>query len=54
MIAYLNDQPLAIIAGETILDFCRRHKTHIPTLCDDTRLDAYGSCRVCSPATRIL
>lgn len=47
-LAFLNDQALPIVEGETILEFCRRHKTHIPTLCDDTRLDAFGSCRVCS------
>ena len=47
-VAYLNDHPLAINEGESILDFCRRHNRHIPTLCDDSRLDAYGSCRVCS------
>lgn len=47
-VAYLNGQALPIEAGETILEFCRRHEQHIPTLCDDTRLDAFGSCRVCS------
>lgn len=46
--AFLNNRPLPIVAGETILEFCRRHNYDIPTLCDDSRLDAYGSCRVCS------
>jgi formate dehydrogenase major subunit len=46
--AFLNHQALPIVEGETILEFCRRHEQSIPTLCDDSRLDAYGSCRVCS------
>ena len=46
--AFLNNRPLPIEDGETILEFCRRHNYEIPTLCDDSRLDAYGSCRVCS------
>lgn len=50
--AFLNGVAYDIIKGETVLDFSRRvdnSATHqIPTLCDDTRLDAYGSCRVCS------
>ncbi|NQZ07508.1 MAG: hypothetical protein HRT35_10140, partial [Algicola sp.] len=44
--AFLNHQALPIVEGETILEFCRRHEQSIPTLCDDSRLDAYGSCRV--------
>ena len=46
--AFLNGQALPIEPGETILQFCQRHEQHIPTLCDDSRLDAFGSCRVCS------
>ncbi len=46
--AYLNGIGYAIEDGESILDFCRRHHTEVPTLCDDSRLDAFGSCRVCS------
>ncbi|MBL4660113.1 MAG: (2Fe-2S)-binding protein, partial [Alcanivoracaceae bacterium] len=48
MIAYLNNRPHKVNAGETILDFSRRAKTHIPTLCDMPQLQAFGSCRVCS------
>jgi formate dehydrogenase major subunit len=51
-IAFLNGVAHQILADESVLDFSRRleenKKYDIPTLCDDTRLDAYGSCRVCS------
>jgi len=48
--AFLNGIPYEITAGETILTFSRRidEVNKIPTLCDDTRLAPYGSCRVCS------
>jgi len=46
--AYLNGVAYEVNDGESILDFSRRLHQDIPTLCDDTRLDAYGSCRVCS------
>lgn len=49
-IAFLNDSPRSFEAGETILQFTRRHlgKASIPTLCDAPNLEAFGSCRVCS------
>jgi len=48
--ASLNGKDYPVIAGETILEFSRRIESEqtIPTLCDDTRLEPYGSCRVCS------
>ena len=48
--AFLNGNPYPIEDGETILSFSRRLNAAdaIPTLCDDTRLEPYGSCRVCS------
>jgi len=48
--ASLNGNNYPVIAGETILEFSRRIESEqvIPTLCDDTRLEPYGSCRVCS------
>ncbi len=47
---FLNGVAYAIKQGETILEFSRRIQSEhaIPTLCDDTRLDPFGSCRVCS------
>jgi formate dehydrogenase major subunit len=47
-IAFIDGQPLTIQAGETILEFAKRHAFSIPTLCDDTRLESFGACRVCS------
>jgi formate dehydrogenase major subunit len=46
--AFLNGVAHELMAGESVLDFSRRLNQDIPTLCDDSRLDAYGSCRVCS------
>ena len=48
--AFLNGVAYPIDKGETILSFNRRltDSKVIPTLCDDTRLEPYGSCRVCS------
>ncbi len=49
MKAYINNQPHQIIKGETILEFVRRIETdEIPTMCQDNRLENFGSCRVCS------
>ena len=50
MIAYLDGKAYPIENGETILSFARRIKgqDHVPTLCDDSRLDPFGACRVCS------
>ncbi len=46
--AFLNGVNHQIVKDESILEFCRRLAQDIPTLCDDSRLDAFGSCRVCS------
>ncbi|WP_114327052.1 formate dehydrogenase subunit alpha [Candidatus Colwellia aromaticivorans] len=48
--AFLNGVSHLIEQGETILTFSRRSNTDhvVPTLCDDSRLEPYGSCRVCS------
>jgi len=50
MIAYLNNKPHEIEAGETMISFARRvlGADSIPTLCDAPNLDPFGSCRVCS------
>ena len=34
-------------AGETVLTACREAGVHIPTLCDDPRLEPFGGCRLC-------
>ena len=50
MKVYLNDIAYQANSHETILDFVRRVENHeaIPTMCQDDRLDNFGSCRVCS------
>lgn len=47
-IAFLDGQPYKIAEGETILEFAQRNNFSIPTLCDDSRLESFGACRVCS------
>jgi len=48
--AYIDNLPHAIIPGESILEFVRRHRGQglIPTLCQADNLENYGSCRLCS------
>ncbi len=48
MQAYLNNIAYKVQAGESILDFARRHGVELPTLCDASNLEAFGACRVCS------
>ena len=51
MKAFINNIAYDFIKGETILDFVRRieeNKNAIPTMCQDDRLENFGSCRVCS------
>ncbi|MEN8125736.1 MAG: formate dehydrogenase subunit alpha [Bacteroidota bacterium] len=50
MKAYINNTPHEIKKGETIFDFVRRIESQdaIPTMCQDDRLENFGSCRVCS------
>ena len=49
-IAYIDDLPYEMVAGETLIQFLRRHKgaDFVPTLCDAPNLRPFGSCRVCS------
>jgi formate dehydrogenase major subunit len=51
MKAFINNIGYEFNSGETILDFVRRiesNKEAIPTMCQDDRLENFGSCRVCS------
>ena len=51
MIAYLNNKAFEYHKGETVLDFVRRiekNRNAIPTMCQDDRLENFGSCRICS------
>ncbi|MCC6816784.1 MAG: formate dehydrogenase subunit alpha [Saprospiraceae bacterium] len=48
--AKINGESFHFNSGETILQFVRRYfkKDTVPTLCDASNLEAFGSCRVCS------
>ena len=50
MNAFINNIEHTIKEGETILEFVRRIESmdSIPTMCQDDRLENFGSCRVCS------
>ena len=51
MKAYINNIAHECNQDETILEFVRRieaNKNAIPTMCQDDRLENFGSCRVCS------
>jgi predicted molibdopterin-dependent oxidoreductase YjgC len=43
----INNKHITVPAGVTILDAARRNGIHIPTLCDDPRLEPHGGCRLC-------
>ena len=43
----LNGKPVEATTDQTILEVARSQGITIPTLCHDTRLKPYGSCRVC-------
>ena len=49
-VAYIDNKPYEIEAGETILTFIKRNfgKDYVPTLCDAPNLDPFGACRVFS------
>jgi len=43
----VDGRDIAARTGESVLTACRRAGVHIPTLCDDPRLEPYGGCRLC-------
>ncbi len=47
-IAFIDGLAYSIKDGETILQFAKRQNISIPTLCDDSRLESFGACRICS------
>lgn len=44
---HINGKPCLARAGETVVDVAQRVGVEIPTLCNDTRLEPAGACRVC-------
>jgi len=45
--AILNDKIVQAVKGETILQMAKRLDVHIPTLCNDNRLEPFSSCYLC-------
>jgi NADH dehydrogenase/NADH:ubiquinone oxidoreductase subunit G len=43
----IDDKPIEVHEGRTILEACREHGVHIPTLCYHPALEPYGACRLC-------
>jgi NADH dehydrogenase/NADH:ubiquinone oxidoreductase subunit G len=43
----INDRPIEIPEGRTLLEACREYGIHIPTLCYHPALEPYGGCRLC-------
>lgn len=43
----IDDKPIEVQDGRTILEACREHGIHIPTLCYHPALEPYGACRLC-------
>ncbi|MFH0875749.1 MAG: [FeFe] hydrogenase, group A [archaeon] len=43
----VNNQVIDAIAGESLLEACKRNKIKIPHLCYHERLPAIGACRLC-------
>jgi bidirectional [NiFe] hydrogenase diaphorase subunit len=43
----IDDQPIEIAEDRTLLEACREHGIHIPTLCYHPALEPYGGCRLC-------
>ena len=43
----IDDQSIEVPEGRTLLEACREHGIHIPTLCYHPALEPYGACRLC-------
>ncbi|MCL2864382.1 MAG: FAD-dependent oxidoreductase [Lachnospiraceae bacterium] len=43
----INEKQYQVAPGQTVLDACRANGAYIPTLCNDPRLNPFGSCLIC-------
>jgi bidirectional [NiFe] hydrogenase diaphorase subunit len=43
----IDDNPIEVPENRTLLEACREHGFHIPTLCYHPALEPYGACRLC-------
>jgi len=43
----IDNKPIEIAEGRTLLEACRENGIHVPTLCYHPALKPYGACRLC-------
>jgi len=43
----IDDEPIEVPENRSLLEACREHGIHIPTLCYHPALEPYGGCRLC-------
>jgi bidirectional [NiFe] hydrogenase diaphorase subunit len=43
----IDERPIEVLEGRTLLEACRENGIHIPTLCYHPALEPYGGCRLC-------
>jgi len=43
----IDEKPIQVLEGRSLLEACREHGIYIPTLCYHPALEAYGACRLC-------
>lgn len=43
----INGKELEVFKNQTILEVCKEHQIHVPTLCHSDILENYGSCGLC-------
>jgi len=43
----INGSEIQVPEGRTVLEACREHSIHVPTLCYHPALEPYGACRLC-------
>ncbi len=43
----IDEQSIEVQEGRTLLEACREHGIHVPTLCYHPALEPYGACRLC-------
>jgi bidirectional [NiFe] hydrogenase diaphorase subunit len=43
----IDDKPLEVVEGRSLLEACRENGIYIPTLCYHPALEPYGACRLC-------
>jgi bidirectional [NiFe] hydrogenase diaphorase subunit len=44
----IDDMPIEVAEGRSLLEACRENGIHIPTLCYHPALEPYGACRLCT------